>query len=64
MKTIQQIAVEIKKLERELIAKNIFNGAGIVTIKETGEEISTNGALSNLEDMLKENGYKFTTWLN
>jgi hypothetical protein len=64
MKTIKQIEEEVKNLEWELVSKNIFNGAGTVTIKETGEMISTNGALSNLEDLLIENGYRFSTHLN
>lgn len=53
----------VKNKEAELLNKNIFNGAGSVTLT-TGEKIGTNGALQDLEDYLNEKGIRHTVWMS
>ena len=63
MKTLTQIKAEIKKVELENRMANNFNGAGTVTL-EDGEMISSNGAIQEVEDLLTENGIKYTVRLD
>ena len=63
--SIEKIRKQIRIEEDELRLENIFLGAGTVLINGKEEVmISTNGALSLLENMLTDNGFKFITYLN
>ena len=61
---MQTIREWLEKKETELRLQNIFNGAGTITLKETQEKISTNGALQDLEDYLDTNNIEYITYLN